>query len=46
MENEKKWHNGDNYSVYTGLAGIAYTLHHYGKYYKDSIYIKVFLVKV
>ncbi|XP_067211178.1 lanC-like protein 2 isoform X2 [Linepithema humile] len=38
-ENERKWRNSDDYSVYTGLAGIAYTLHHYGRY-NDSIYIQ------
>jgi len=44
IENEKKWRSSDNFSVYTGLAGIAYTLYHYGKY--DSKYIKVFLLKL
>ncbi|XP_072752902.1 lanC-like protein 2 isoform X1 [Anoplolepis gracilipes] len=39
-ENEKKWYNNDDYSVYTGSAGIAFTLYHYGKYYNDSTYIK------
>lgn len=39
-ENEKKWYN-DDYSIYTGSAGIAFTLYHYGKYYNDSAYIKV-----
>ncbi|XP_012215517.1 glutathione S-transferase LANCL1-like [Linepithema humile] len=39
-ENERKWRNSNDYSVYTGLAGIAYTLHHYGKYYNDSVYTK------
>ncbi|XP_070164117.1 lanC-like protein 2 isoform X2 [Polyergus mexicanus] len=38
-ENEKKWYN-DDYSIYTGSAGIAFTLYHYGKYYNDSTYIK------
>ncbi|KAM0732591.1 LanC-like protein 2 [Formica fusca] len=38
-ENEKKWYN-DDYSIYTGSAGIAFTLYHYGKYYNDSAYIK------
>lgn len=41
-ENEKKWYN-DDYSVYTGLAGIAFALYHYGKYYNDSAYMKVFM---
>lgn len=41
-ENEKKWYN-DDYSIYTGSAGIAFTLYHYGKYYNDSAYIKVFM---
>ncbi|EFN72970.1 LanC-like protein 1 [Camponotus floridanus] len=39
-ENEKKWYNNDDYSVYTGSAGIAFTLYYYGKYYNDSAYIK------
>lgn len=42
-ENEKKWYNNDDYSVYTGSAGIAFTLYYYGKYYNDSAYIKVFM---
>lgn len=44
-ENERKWRNSDDYSVYTGLAGIAYALHHYGKHYNDSICVQVFLIK-
>lgn len=39
-ENEKKWYNNDDYSVYTGSAGIAFALYHYGKYYNDSGYVK------
>ncbi|TGZ49502.1 lanC-like protein 2 isoform X1 [Temnothorax longispinosus] len=37
-KNERKWLNSDDYSVYTGQAGIAYTLYYYGKYYSDSMY--------
>ncbi|KAL0114968.1 hypothetical protein PUN28_010497 [Cardiocondyla obscurior] len=39
-ENEKKWLN-DDYSVYTGQAGIAWTLYYYGKYYNDHEYINM-----
>jgi len=41
-KNERKWLNSD-YSVYTGQAGIAYTLYYYGKYYNDSVYTNVIL---
>lgn len=41
-ENETKWYNNGDYSVYTGSAGIAFTFYHYGRYYNDSAYIKVF----
>ncbi|XP_028049569.1 lanC-like protein 2 isoform X2 [Monomorium pharaonis] len=41
MKNERKWINNDDYSVYTGQAGIAYTLFNYGKYYNDSVYINM-----
>lgn len=41
--NEKKWINSDDYSIYTGQAGIAYTLYYYGKYYNDSTNINVII---
>lgn len=39
-ENETKWYNNGDYSVYTGSAGIAFMFYHYGKYYNDFAYIK------
>ena len=35
-KNKRKWLDSGDYSVYTGQAGIACTLYHYGKYYNDS----------
>ncbi|XP_011173044.1 glutathione S-transferase LANCL1 isoform X2 [Solenopsis invicta] len=40
-KNERNWINSNDYSVYTGQAGIAYTLYHYGKYFNDSVYINM-----
>ncbi|XP_011699657.1 PREDICTED: lanC-like protein 1 [Wasmannia auropunctata] len=37
-KNEKKWLSENDYSIYTGQAGIAYALYYYGKYYNDSVY--------
>ncbi|XP_014482448.1 PREDICTED: lanC-like protein 1 isoform X2 [Dinoponera quadriceps] len=39
-ENERMWLSRDDYSVYTGSAGIAYTFYHYGKSFNDAAYIK------
>ncbi|KAG5330436.1 LANC2 protein, partial [Acromyrmex charruanus] len=40
-KNKRKWLDSSDYSVYTGQAGIAYTLYRYGKYYNDSEYINM-----
>jgi hypothetical protein len=40
-KNEKIWYNNNDYSIYTGLAGIAYTFYYYGKYFDNSAYIVV-----
>lgn len=40
-DNESIWYNNNDYSTYTGLAGIAYTFYRYGKYYNNSAYITV-----
>lgn len=40
-ENERSWLSRDDYSMYTGSAGIAYTFYHFGKYFNDATYIKV-----
>lgn len=42
-ENERVWLSRDDYSVYTGSAGIAYTFYHYGKSFNDATYVKVYI---
>ncbi|XP_014222845.1 lanC-like protein 1 [Trichogramma pretiosum] len=37
--NEHNWYSYDDDSLYTGLPGIAYTLYHYGKTFKDESYV-------
>ncbi|XP_015603039.1 uncharacterized protein LOC107271495 [Cephus cinctus] len=36
--NEKHW-SFDDYSIYTGVTGIAYLFYHYGKYFHEDAYI-------
>ncbi|XP_026825201.1 lanC-like protein 2 isoform X3 [Ooceraea biroi] len=38
-KNDKIWYSNNDYSTYTGLAGIAYIFYHYGKYYNNSAYV-------
>ncbi|KAL6254955.1 hypothetical protein P5V15_014297 [Pogonomyrmex californicus] len=40
-KDERKWLNSNDYTVYTGQAGIAYTLYQYGKYYNNSAYMNM-----
>ncbi|XP_076758502.1 glutathione S-transferase LANCL1 isoform X1 [Xylocopa sonorina] len=39
LEEKKKYWISDDYSIYTGLAGIAYMFFQYGKYFDESVYI-------
>lgn len=43
-QNKKTWLAND-YSIYTGIAGIAYLYHQYGKYDNNSAYIQVYFPK-
>ncbi|XP_076175627.1 lanC-like protein 2 isoform X2 [Ptiloglossa arizonensis] len=38
-EKKNHWTYNDDYSIYTGSAGIAYMFYHYGKCFNEPIYI-------
>lgn len=42
-ENEHQWTYHDDYSVYTGSAGIAYMFYQYGKCFNEPHYIDVWI---
>lgn len=40
-EKKNHWTYNDDYSIYTGSAGIAYMFYKYGKCFNEPIYIDV-----
>lgn len=44
-EMKSRWAYHDDYSVYTGPAGIAYTFFQYGKCFNEQAYIDVGTLK-